>query len=198
MQKSKVQSPLDTVRMCVFIFFFSLCFFLAKELYEASVRYQNLEYELYDNQKSADEIIKELRKKLSHVDFVRAETECLAKNIYFEANAEPLEGKLAVATVTMNRVQSHVFPGTVCGVVLDQSSKGCQFSWVCDGKSDIVNDRRAYMESVKIAEDVLLSNRRSRIISSDVLYYHADYVSPAWAKTKKLFTKIGAHIFYRK
>ena len=198
MQKSITHSPLDMVRMCVFIFFFSMVFFLGKELYEASVRYQNLEYELYDNQKSADDIIKDLRKKLSHVDFVRTETECLAKNIYFEANTEPLEGKLAVATVTMNRVQSHVFPRTVCGVVLDQSSKGCQFSWVCDGKSDIVRDRRGYMESVKIAEDVLLSNRRSRIIPSDVLYYHADYVSPTWAKTKRLVAKIGAHILYRK
>ena len=191
-------NALDLVRMCVFLFFFSGMFFLAGELYQASVRYKNLEYELYNNQKSADDIIKDLRKKLSHVDFVRNETECLAKNIYFEANLEPAEGKLAVATVTMNRVQSHVFPGTVCGVVLDQSSKGCQFSWVCDGKSDIIHDRRGYIESVKIAEDVLLSNRRSRIISPDVMYYHANYVEPKWAKTMKLFTTIGAHIFYRK
>jgi len=198
MQKSITHSPLDSVRLCAFIFFFSLSFFLAKELYDASVRYRTLENELYDNQKSADEIIRDLRKKLSHADFIRTETECLAKNIYFEANTESVEGKLAVATVTMNRVQSHIFPKTVCGVVLDQSSRGCQFSWVCDGKSDIVRDRHAYMESVRIAEDVLLSNRRSRIITPDVLYYHANYVNPAWARTKKLFTTIGAHLFYRK
>ena len=191
-------NALDLVRMCVFLFFFSGMFFLAGELYQASVRYKNLEYELYNNQKSADDIIKDLRKKLSHVDFVRNETECLAKNIYFEANLEPAEGKLAVATVTMNRVQSHVFPGTVCGVVLDQSSKGCQFSWVCDGKSDIIRDRSGYIESVKLAEDVLLSNRRSRIISPDVMYYHANYVEPKWAKTMKFMTTIGAHLFYRK
>jgi spore germination cell wall hydrolase CwlJ-like protein len=196
--KSVSMNALDLVRMCVFLFFFSGVFFLTIELYQASVRYKNLEYELYNNQKSADDIIKDLRKKLSHVDFIRNETECLAKNIYFEANLEPVEGKLAVATVTMNRVQSHVFPGTVCGVVLDQSSKGCQFSWVCDGKSDIIRDRRGYIESVELAEDVLLSNRRSRIISPDVMYYHANYVEPKWAKTMKLFTTIGAHLFYRK
>lgn len=196
--KSVSMNALDLVRMCVFLFFFSGMFFLAGELYQAKVRYKSLEYELYNNQKSADDIIKDLRKKLSHVDFVRTETECLAKNIYFEANTESLEGKLAVATVTMNRVQSHVFPKTVCGVVLDQSSKGCQFSWVCDGKTDIIHDRRGYIESVKIAEDVLLSNRRSRIITPDVLYYHANYVEPKWAKTKKLFATIGAHLFYRK
>jgi spore germination cell wall hydrolase CwlJ-like protein len=196
--KSVSMNALDMVRMCVFLFFFSGMFFLAGELYQANLRYKNLEYELYNNQKSADDIIKDLRKKLSHVDFVRNETECLAKNIYFEAHTEPREGQLAVATVTMNRVQSHVFPRTVCGVVLDQSSKGCQFSWVCDGKTDIIRNRREYMQSVELAEEVLLSNKRSRIITPDVLYYHADYVTPTWAKTKKLFGKIGVHLFYRK
>jgi spore germination cell wall hydrolase CwlJ-like protein len=196
--KSVSMNALDLVRMCVFLSIFSSMLFFANELYQAKHRYDILEYELYNNQKSADDIIKDLRKKLSHVDFIRNETECLAKNIYFEANTEPAEGKLAVATVTMNRVQSHVFPGTVCGVVLDQSSKGCQFSWVCDGKSDIIRDRRGYIESVELAEDVLLSNRRSRIISPDVMYYHANYVEPKWAKTMMMFATIGAHIFYRK
>lgn len=196
--KSVGLSALDTVRMSVFIFFFGLSFFLGKELYEASVRYKNLEYELYNNQKSADEIIQDLRKKLSHVDFVRAETECLAKNIYFEAHTESVEGKLAVATVTMNRVQSHIFPKTVCGVVLDKSGKGCQFSWVCDGKTDIVRDRRGYFESVKMAEEVLLSKKRSRIITPDVMYYHANYVKPLWAEKMQKYVEIGAHIFYRK
>lgn len=196
--KSVGLSALDTVRMSIFILFFSLSFFLGKELYEANIRYKNLEYELYNNQKSADDIIRDLRKKLSHVDFIRNETECLAKNIYFEAHLESTEGKLAVATVTMNRVQSHIFPGTVCGVVLDRSNNGCQFSWVCDGKTDIVQDRRAYIESVRIAEDVLLSNKRSRIISRDVLYYHANYVKPYWAEKMRKFVEIGTHIFYRK
>ena len=32
--------------------------------------------------------------------------ECLANNIYWEAASEPFEGKVAVAQVTMNRVES--------------------------------------------------------------------------------------------
>ena len=195
--KSVSMNALDMVRMCVFLFFFSATLFLAGELYRAKVRYDNLEYELYSGQKSADQIIKELRGKLSHVEFIRNETECLAKNIYFESHTESREGQLAVATVTMNRVMSGLFPRTVCGVVLDRSSKGCQFSWVCDGKTDIVRNREDYKESIELAEEVLLSKKRSSIISSDVLYYHADYVDPYWAKTKKLFAKIGAHLFYR-
>ena len=35
------------------------------------------------------------------------ELECMSKNIYFEAAMESTAGKLAVAQVTMNRVNSH-------------------------------------------------------------------------------------------
>ena len=45
------------------------------------------------------------------------ELECLTKNIYWEAASEPFEGKVAVAQVTMNRVQSGRFASSVCGVV---------------------------------------------------------------------------------
>ena len=43
--------------------------------------------------------------------------ECMAKNIYFEAAIESTAGKLAVAQVTLNRVNSTRFPNTICGVV---------------------------------------------------------------------------------
>ena len=46
-----------------------------------------------------------------------ADLTCLAGNIYFEARGEPLAGQYAVAEVTMNRVASARFPGTVCEVV---------------------------------------------------------------------------------
>ena len=42
---------------------------------------------------------------------------CLAKNIYFESRNQPKLGQIAVAQVTMNRVNSPKFPDSVCGVV---------------------------------------------------------------------------------
>lgn len=83
---------------------------------------------------------------------------CLAENIYFEARAEGVEGKAAVANVTRNRVNSELFPNTYCEVVqqgpVRESWKTkqdpnlepvyypikhkCQFSWYCDGKKDII------------------------------------------------------------
>ena len=89
------------------------------------------------------------------------EVVCLAENIYFEARAESLEGKAAVANVTRNRVESNKFPNTYCGVVQEgpvreswktRKDKSladedrvyypikhrCQFSWYCDGERDII------------------------------------------------------------
>ena len=83
---------------------------------------------------------------------------CLAENIYFEARAESVEGKAAVANVTRNSVESDRFPNTYCEVVYQgpvrESWKTkqdpnlepvyypikhrCQFSWYCDGKKDVI------------------------------------------------------------
>ena len=86
---------------------------------------------------------------------------CIAENIYFEARAESIEGKAAVANVTRNRVKSSLFPNTYCEVVYQgpvrESWKTkqhkdlapedrvyyprkhrCQFSWYCDGQKDII------------------------------------------------------------
>lgn len=45
------------------------------------------------------------------------DVECLARNIFYEAGSEPLEGKVAVGMVTLNRTQDERYPQTVCGVV---------------------------------------------------------------------------------
>jgi spore germination cell wall hydrolase CwlJ-like protein len=45
------------------------------------------------------------------------DVECLARNIFYEAGSEPLEGKVAVGMVTINRTQDERYPQTVCGVV---------------------------------------------------------------------------------
>ena len=45
------------------------------------------------------------------------ELNCLAKNIYYEAGNESLEGKVAVGVVTLNRVNDGRFGDSVCDVV---------------------------------------------------------------------------------
>jgi spore germination cell wall hydrolase CwlJ-like protein len=123
---------------------------------------------------------------------------CLAKNIYHEAGSEPFEGKIAVAQVTMNRVNSGQFPDDVCRTIFQKNifyeKVVCQFSWTCNqvGKFMPTNSDN-YKESMIAAQKVLLENYRLPSLEK-ALYYHADYVNPNWGKEK--VAKIGHHIFY--
>lgn len=49
------------------------------------------------------------------------DVDCLARNIFYEAGAEPIEGKVAVGMVTLNRTQDERYPQNVCGVVRQRS-----------------------------------------------------------------------------
>jgi spore germination cell wall hydrolase CwlJ-like protein len=124
---------------------------------------------------------------------------CLTKNIYHEAAFEPFEGKVAVAQVTMNRVEAGRFGQDVCGVVYQKNVVYerviCQFSWTCIGGLAIKPVAPAHWkESEEVAKKVLLEGFRLPSMK-DAMYYHADYVNPRWGKPQ--ITKIGRHIFYR-
>lgn len=123
---------------------------------------------------------------------------CLALNIYREAGYEPFEGKVAVAQVTLNRVEHPAFPKDVCGVVYQKTffmeKVVCQFSWYCDSqhRARPINNA-AYKESYEVAKKVMLEGFRLDGLK-DALYYHADYINPKW--NLKKIAKIGRHIFY--
>jgi len=141
----------------------------------------------------------ELRQGFTSVADRTKQLDCLAKNIYWEAASEPFEGKVAVAQVTMNRLESGRFAKDVCGVVYQKNVVYdrviCQFSWFCENNHKVRPVHPAlYKESEEVAKKVLLENFRLPSMK-DALYYHADYVSPGWKKPK--IGKIGAHIFYK-
>jgi len=124
---------------------------------------------------------------------VQREVQCLAQNIYYEAGNEPSAGKIAVAEVTMNRVKKG-YAKTVCGVVTQKSKGTCQFSWVCSPKK-AVDSMKNWVESKKIAENILISRKKYGIIGN-ATHFHADYVDPSWASSKKYVSQIGRHVFY--
>jgi hypothetical protein len=123
--------------------------------------------------------------------------ECLAMNIYHEARNEPAAGKLAVGHVVMNRVSDPRFPATVCEVVQQGGQtprNGCQFSWWCDGRDDRPRNKRAWTESRFFATRIFAGT--SKDPTGGALWYHADYVQPAWRKTFVEGPQIGRHKFY--
>jgi len=123
---------------------------------------------------------------------------CLTKNIYWESASEPFEGKVAVAQVTINRVESGKFAPDICGVVYQKNMvldrMVCQFSWFCDGSSKVKPIYPAHWkESEEVAKKVLLEGFRLPGLKT-ALYFHADYVTPQWGKPQ--VAKIGRHVFY--
>ena len=117
------------------------------------------------------------------------DVECLAKNIYHEARGEGLQGKIAVAQVTINRVESRQFQSTVCAVVYAPN----QFSWTLD-KRKRVRDQQAWQASVSIARAVL--TQAVRLPDFPALYFHTPQVNPKWNRNKTVVARIGNHIFY--
>jgi spore germination cell wall hydrolase CwlJ-like protein len=122
---------------------------------------------------------------------------CLQQNIYFEARNQSIAGQVAVAWVTLNRVEAQRFRDTICGVVWQNK----QFSWTHDGKSDSpgtnVLEQRAWEDAGLVADVVLLdwARRRASPIGQAIMY-HADYVNPYWAASYTQVAQIESHIFY--
>ena len=154
------------------------------------------------------------------VNFDIEEARCLAENIYHEARNQGTAGWLAVAAVTMNRVIDNRFPNTICEVVFQAETKEswktkskkdilaserifnpirhrCQFSWYCDGKSDDINNVSIYMEIMQFSKLLLTSQVMMLDITDGATFYHADSITPSWAKSKIKTIEIGDHIFYR-
>ena len=135
---------------------------------------------------------------------------CLALNTYHEAKNQSMVGQIATAQVVMNRVEDKRFPNTVCEVVKQGPTRPswedpnkeypikhrCQFSWYCDGKSDVPKNEKAWRKAQEYAY-LVLYNRINIDVTEGATHYHATYVKPAWAKTKKRTTRIEKHIFYR-
>ena len=135
---------------------------------------------------------------------------CLALNTYHEAKNQSTVGQIATAQVVMNRVEDRRFPNTVCEVVKQGPTRPswedpnkeypikhrCQFSWYCDGKSDVPKNEKAWRKAQDVAF-LVYYNKIQLDVTEGATHYHATYVRPAWAKTKKRTTRIEKHIFYR-
>jgi spore germination cell wall hydrolase CwlJ-like protein len=134
----------------------------------------------------------------TQAEFEERERRCLAVAIYFEARGEPERGQVAVGQVIMNRVRSPLFPETICGVVYQGHLKpGCQFSFTCDGKTDVPRNDAQWAQSQSLAKKITSGELWLPEVGYST-FYHANYVSPGWAGRMNKIDRIGRHIFYKK
>ena len=123
---------------------------------------------------------------------------CLQKNLYYEARNQGEAGMIAVAAVTLNRVDDKRWPDSVCGVVRQKYRGICQFSWVCQlgYKSPTLRhpgDAAAWDKAGEISKKALTGKLVSNV--GKATHYHATYVNPQW-RLKHVAT-IGDHKFFK-
>ena len=122
---------------------------------------------------------------------------CLAENIYHESRGESLEGQIAVAKVTLNRLDEG-YASTVCGVVKQRAESVCQFSWVCN-ETSAPQENRLWTQAVGVALVTINEANEVEDPTRGATHFYATHVKwqPGWVRVKDSVSRIGNHIFYR-
>lgn len=115
----------------------------------------------------------------------------LLRIVEAEAGGEDITGKMLVANVIMNRVQSGRFPDTVTEVVYQKNSTGkAQFSPTVNGRIDSV---KVSQETVNAVERVL----NGEDSSNGALYFRSVRSNSTWHDNSlRRVIEHGNHIFY--
>lgn len=127
-----------------------------------------------------------------------ADFHCLQQNIYFEARNQSTLGMVAVAWVTLNRMDDDRWPGNVCKVVWQPR----QFSWTHDGLSDEPDlnntlEAAAWRDAGIVADVVLIEWARGQSGPlQGAVMFHANYSKPGWRHSFNRVAQVDDHIFY--
>lgn len=111
----------------------------------------------------------------------------LARIIAAEAEAEPYIGKVAVAAVILNRVQSPEFPKTVAGVIF----KSGEFESVSNGRYNtmVITD-----SDIKAAQEAY--NGWDPTYGA-LFFWNPSKPVSRWIWSRKIIVTYGAHVFGR-
>jgi N-acetylmuramoyl-L-alanine amidase len=114
------------------------------------------------------------------------EIDLLARLVRAEAQTEPFEGKIAVACVVLNRVESSQFPDTIKEVIYERG----QFQPVSNGQINEPADEES-IAAVKAA----LSDQRNLVPESSLFFYNPDIATSRWLDSRATTMVIGQHVF---
>jgi N-acetylmuramoyl-L-alanine amidase len=115
------------------------------------------------------------------------EKDLLARLVRAEANGESFEGKIAVACVVLNRIESPAFPDTIRDVVYQPG----QFSPVRNGEINKPADE----ESIKAVAAALTENRN--MAGGSLFFYNPAIAESHWLDSRSTTMVIGHHVFKR-
>lgn len=116
------------------------------------------------------------------------ERELLERIVEAEAKGESFAGKVAVATVILNRVDSPEFPNNVRDVVYEVVGKAYAFTPVQNGEIN----KPASEESKRAVEEAL---KRTDRLNEAVYFYNPQIATDNWIRTRQVVAAIGNHVF---
>lgn len=126
------------------------------------------------------------------------ETGIVAETIWREARGEDLNGRLAVASVIVNRMKERKLSAS--GVCLQRKQFSCWNGvdasgkpWT--GKNLTNNELGVWIECVRIAGEIVRSEFKP--IGNWNHYYNPKLCNPSWGRTMESVSTIGNHLFGR-
>jgi N-acetylmuramoyl-L-alanine amidase len=117
-----------------------------------------------------------------------ADIDLMARLVHAEAKGEPYAGKVAVATVILNRVASADFPNTVSAVVHEKANGYYAFTPVQNGEINNPADAEA-----KRAVNEALAFRGQG--SGSLFFYNPKTAKSDWIFSRQVTVTIGNHRF---
>lgn len=119
------------------------------------------------------------------VGYSENEIELLARLVRAEAESEPYQGKVAVACVVLNRVDSSAFPNTIKEVIYQKG----QFQPVRNGEINKPADE----DSIKAVNEALKEKRN--IAAKSLFFYNPAIATSRWLDSRATTLVIGHHVF---
>ncbi|WP_228275569.1 cell wall hydrolase [Gracilibacillus oryzae] len=119
-----------------------------------------------------------------------SDKQLMAKLVHAEAKGEPYAGKVAVATVILNRVDHKDFPNSVAGVIYETYENGAYyaFSPVKDGAIN----QPADAESMRAVNEAIAFRGQGQ---GSIFFYNPDTAVNKWITNRQVTIKIGNHVF---
>lgn len=128
---------------------------------------------------------KPIQEKSLNISLSDSEIDLLARLVKAEAQTEPLEGKIAVACVVLNRVESPQFPDTLKEVIYAPG----QFQPVKNGQIDMPADE----ESIQAVKAALTDQRQ--LAPGALFFYNPAIATSRWLDSRATTQVIGQHVF---
>lgn len=116
--------------------------------------------------------------------YTAREIDLLVRVVSAEAQGEPYEGQVAVASVILNRLKSPLFPSTIEGIIFEK------------GAFESVQNGMIWKEPAQSAYQAVYAAIRGWDPTGGALFfYNPKTAASKWMTTRTVIARIGAHVF---